>query len=215
MVHNGLGWNLSVYKSNNVKIENSVFVGSLVIGVHFDNVRSLIFDGNFVGDSRARQFNVIGMAVDKEACVAVCSYMTEGSPCYDMKITNNVAAGCLFAGFIAPGHDCDDNLNVRFRDNVAHSITGAGAGALIYPDPLGRSHSKCYELSHFSAYKTQTACVATHYSTAEMRAHDMTCIDSQKGISLQTAGESDERIIKFYDSHIFGETLAEDCPEGH
>jgi hypothetical protein len=55
------------------------------------------------------------------------------------------------------------------------------------------------------------------YDTDEIRAHDITCIDTEHGISLQTAfeGGSDKRLIKFYDSFIFGETEAEDCPPGH
>ena len=48
-----------------------------------------------------------------------------------------------------------------------------------------------------------------------MRVHDITCIDTQLGISLQTAGEGDEKLIKFYDSIIYGETEALDCPPQH
>ena len=48
-----------------------------------------------------------------------------------------------------------------------------------------------------------------------MRAHDITCIDTERGVSLQTAGHGDDKIIKFYDSQIFGETEALDCPQGH
>jgi len=32
---------------------------------------------------------------------------------------------------------------------------------------------------------------------------------------LQTAGEEDKKVIKFYNSKIYGETAAEDCPDGH
>lgn len=148
---------------------------------------------------------------DKEGCVAVCSFMTQGSKCYDLQVTDNIAAGCKFGGFIAPGHDCDQTDSQKFKNNVAHSSNGAGA--YIYPDSASSSHSKCYEGSHFTGYKNQLQCIATHYSTREMRFHDITCIDNAKGINLQTAGEANELKIKFSDSLIYGETDADDCPQ--
>ena len=48
-----------------------------------------------------------------------------------------------------------------------------------------------------------------------MRVHDITCIDTQLGISLQTGGEGDDIVIKFYNSYIYGETEAMDCPPQH
>ena len=53
------------------------------------------------------------------------------------------------------------------------------------------------------------------YSTLEMRAHDLTCIDNQLGISLNTAGEGDNFVIKLSNSKIYGETAALDCPANH
>ena len=70
-------------------------------------------------------------------------------------------------------------------------------------------------MSHFKAYKTTLPCLATHYQTNEMIAHDITCIDTEKGVSLQTAGGGDSKLIKLYDSNIYGETEALDCPQGH
>ena len=75
----------------------------------------------------------------------------EGTKCFDLKITNNIAAGCKFGGFIAPGHDCGDSQSTKFRNNVAHSSNGAGA--YIYPDVAGKRHDRCYEGSHFTGYK--------------------------------------------------------------
>ena len=53
------------------------------------------------------------------------------------------------------------------------------------------------------------------YVTDEMRAHHITCIDTEKGISLQTGKESDDLKIILSDSHIYGEHEALDCPAGH
>ena len=112
--------------------------------------------------------------VDKEACYAICSYMTEGSACYDLKIVNNIAAGCEFGGFVAPGYDCDIVDDYTFRGNVAHS--GSGAGAYIYPAKASSKQGTCYQGSHFAAYKNQLQCVETHYNTREQRFHDLSLI---------------------------------------
>lgn len=107
VVHNSLAWSISILKSNNVKLLNSAFVGSLAIGVHMDFVRDVVMDGCFTGDTLKRRFTAGDMVVDKEACNAICSYLTQGSICTGLTITNNIAAGCKFAGFVVPGHDCD------------------------------------------------------------------------------------------------------------
>lgn len=129
-------------------------------------------------------------------------------------MTNNIAAGCKFAGYLAPGYDCGDTSSTRFKNNISHSNKGVGA-AILPDDRLGKNHDNCYEMSHFKAYKTTLPCLAAFYKSKEIRAHDITCIDSVKGVSLQTAGDGDKFLIKFYDSQIYGETEAEDCPQGH
>ena len=85
-VHGSMGWLASVYKSNNVVLEDNTFVGSRAIGVHLDNVRNVKMHGNFIGDVMPRGFGAGDGITDKEACVAVCSYMTDGSPCFDLDI---------------------------------------------------------------------------------------------------------------------------------
>lgn len=67
-------------------------------------------------------------------------------------MTGNIAAGCPYGGFVAPGHDCDAT-DSTFRDNTAHS--NDGSGAYIYPDPAKSSHTNCYEGSHFNSYKNR------------------------------------------------------------
>lgn len=71
-----------------------------------------------------------------------------------MQVTNNIAAGAPYAGFVVPGHDCGDYTSLTFKNNVAHSINGAsaGIGALIFPN-TDASHGGCYEGSYFTAYK--------------------------------------------------------------
>jgi len=72
-----------------------------------------------------------------------------------MTITNNIAAGVDYAGFIAQAHNCGDYSSKSFKGNVAHSVGGfkAGHGAMIYPDPSKSSQKTCFEGSYFTAYK--------------------------------------------------------------
>ena len=212
VVHNSLAWSVSVLRSRGVQIDRSAFVGSRAIGVHIDYANSVAMRDSFTGDVMPRELTAGDQFVDKEGCVAVCSYLTQGrNACNSIEITGNTAAGCKFGGFIAPGHDCGETDSVTFRDNVAHSTEGAGA--YIYPNPAGNSHAKCYEGSHFAGYKNTLQCVVTHYPTTEMRMRDLTCIDNGKGVNLQTAGDNDDILIKLSDSAIYGETEALDCPD--
>jgi hypothetical protein len=191
VIHGSMGWAMSIYKSWNVIVEDNAFVGSKAIGVRIDEARNVTLNRNFISDVTPRNFNAGDQVLDKEACVSICAYEKDKpSACTDISVTNNIAAGCKFAGFIAPGHNCDDTTSTAFKDNIAHSIKGGGA--YIYPDDVnGNYHATCYELSHFKAYKTEQNCVATHYNAFEMRAHDLVCIDAQLGVSLQTGGEGD------------------------
>lgn len=174
-----MGWGVSLMKSNNVFITDTYIIGFRPIGLHLDFVRNVTVTNSIIADVKERKFgDSAGIMADMESCVAVCSYMNggQGSPCYDMKLTNNVAAGCTFAGFIAPGHDCDTESE-RFNNNIAHSVKGTGAA--VYPDEFtGKNHRKCYEISHFKGYKTTNPCLASFYQTYELRAHDITCIDT-------------------------------------
>lgn len=120
----------------------------------------------------------------------MCAYNGDDNTCYGNQITNSVAAGCVYAGFVVPGHDCDDNYSYKFRDNVAHSIEGIGA--VIFPDVTGGSHRFCYEGSRFKAYKCQEQSVATHFKSEEIRIKEVTQIDCQHGISIQTSGENEK-----------------------
>ena len=126
--------------------------------------------------------------------------MTDGSPCFDLNIQNNIAAGCKFAAWVVPGNDCDDTSSTRFKNDIGHSAKGAGAA--VWPDKSssGKNQVKCDESSHFKGYKTTLPCLAAFYGTDEIRAHDITCIDSEKGVSLQTGGDGEKKIIQFYDS---------------
>lgn len=134
--------------------------------------------------------------------------------CFNSGITNSIAAGCPYAGFVAPGHACDDNDSTTFRGNVAHSSERSGGH--IYPNPSISSSSQCFKGSHFAAYKNRDGGLVTNYATKEIRMHDMTFIDNQKGISLNSAGSSQTQTyrIDVKDIEIYGEDDNLDAPEG-
>ena len=109
-VHHGLDWGLVVWSSNNVEFVDTAVMGFRAVGMNLDLIRNCTFTGNFIGDVKGRGIEFIDMTIDKEACVAYSSYEKPvgGTPSYDITFENNIAAGCIFAGYVAPGHDCDD-----------------------------------------------------------------------------------------------------------
>jgi hypothetical protein len=151
VAHEGHGLGLFISSSKYVTVANSSFIGGKSLGVVVLTSTDITLDGNFVSDVTRRLNEAIHM-IDIEGAYAICSILAKNS-CKDLTITNNIAAGSVFAGFVAPGHECGtEGTQTNFKGNVAHSIQGTGAH--IYPDSSVPSHgSTCYAGSHFSAYK--------------------------------------------------------------
>jgi len=61
-----------------------------------------------MGDVSRRPEVENGDVFDLEACWAICSIPDSGD-CEDVKVTNSIAAGCPYAGFVAPGHTCGES----------------------------------------------------------------------------------------------------------
>lgn len=216
VVHHSPAWALKIQSSTAITVHNSSFIGAKAIGVNLLSIQNVHLNGVFVGDVTRREelAESLDSQVDKEACVAFCSY-NQLSYCAQNSIQNSVAAGCPFGGFVAPGHLCEDYADRTFYNNVAHSVDGSGA--YIYPNPLASAHRQCYEGSHFTAYKNQEQGVCTMYRTKDLRMSHMTLIDNQKGgLNLNAQGESDTQVINATNIAIFGEgeEMAEDCPSG-
>ena len=207
---------MSILNAANIELYNNVMVGFRNIGFRIDRARNCTITGNFIGDVRPRNIDFLNSAIDKEACVAYCSLEENksGTPCYDITFTDNIAAGCPFAGFVAPGYEECGKNTFNFYNNIAHS--SAGYGAYIYPPPQASSKTtKCFELSHFTGYKNFEPCVVTMAQTLDQRAHNLRCLDNARGVSLNTADqEADVVKITLSDSYFYGETLAEDCVAG-
>ena len=136
--------------------------------------------------------------------------------CHGIRIEESIAAGCSYAGFVAPGHTCGEALSQQsFRSNVAHSVSGSGA--LIFPDPSDEAQKSCYEGSQLFAYKNSDLGVGAVFDSQEIRMSNMVLVDNTFNINIQVSG-SDDQITRavFSDSFIFGESGADDCPlTGH
>ena len=153
-IHNGLGWGVRILNAKNIEMSNNVFFSFRPVGVGIDAVQNMTFDNNFVGGTVERTtFESLDQKVDKAGLVTVCSY--EGTKCSDLYVRNNIAAGGIYAGFVAPGEKCDDYENHKFNGNVAHSIGGPdmGYGIIIYNDESDPSFAECIETSNNAAYK--------------------------------------------------------------
>lgn len=164
VVHDSEAWSLYISNSRDIQVESSDFIGSKQVGVNLRSITDCRINDIFVADVRSRVNEAGDNYVDKEACVAYCSFF-EPNRCQGNTFTNSIAAGCVYSGFVAPGHTCGDDSSELFRNNVAHSSQRTGAH--IYPDPANPASATCYQGSHFSAYKCREGGITTMYNTRE------------------------------------------------
>jgi hypothetical protein len=126
-----------------MNFENNIIWAHVQTGVGFNSVMDTTFTGNFIGDIIGRKtLEAKGMStLDVHGAALFCS-LTFPATCPGFKITNNIVGGSIYAGFIAPAHNCDDTEQTVFRDNVAHAISGGfnGDGAVLYADPSVVAH---------------------------------------------------------------------------
>ena len=141
VVHSGLAQLLFISNSINIDVNSSSFIGAKAVGVNLHSVTNVHLDEMFVADVTERETTPLDDFLDKRACVSFCAYW-EPNSCFESSITNSIAAGCPYAGFIAPGNTCDNDSSSPFKHNVAHSVDGSGAH--IYPDPADPIQDKCY-----------------------------------------------------------------------
>jgi hypothetical protein len=78
------------------------------MGVITLSTSNIIMDKLFVGGIIPRTDALIDGLIHKEACYSICA-LTNNNICSDTKLKNSIAAGCPYAGFVAPGSSCDDN----------------------------------------------------------------------------------------------------------
>lgn len=217
VVWGGLGWAFAAHSAKNVAVQNTYFIGGRAVGVGVTgNSQNVTFDGIVTADiqTRPEMLAVMDNMEDKEACVTICAFFGPEPSCRDNKIVNSISAGCVYSGFVVPGHTCGDAENQdNFRDNVAHSIEMGGA--YIFPDPAGNGHLQCYEGSHFSAYKCGMTGAGAHFITQEIRFSNMVMIDNTLGINVLTSGETNHQLSVLKETDIYGEAGSDDCPKSH
>ena len=100
---------LAILTSTNVTIDNSVVAGVV-------ERETLDIDGS--------------LTVDFGGGFSICALKYSG-PCSGITVTNNLAAGVVYAGYITHGNDCGDKSG-RQSNNVAHSVRGLLAGHGLY-----------------------------------------------------------------------------------
>ena len=221
VVHNGLGWGISINSAANVLMRGNVIYNFQPFGVSMLTVSNITFDSNIVAHIHERDIAAANHYADKRAGVAICSQI-EGNNCRDTHVTNNIVAGAAYAGYTSMGHDCGDYTGDQFKNNVAHSIKGfqGGAGAIIYPDPSRPTQTtSCYEGSYFAAYKCFRQGVTGYTRAASVRYSFMTSIDNVLGFGMQSASGSGPldyatMTMELSDNKVYGETASSDCPDG-
>jgi len=146
VAHQGLGWGMFIKSSANIDLKNSSFIGFYQTGVTIDASQDIKMVGMNVMDvkSNSDRLKTPGKSIEKEACVANCSYFGT-SGCKNVSISHSIAAGCVYAGWVQPGHKCGE-ANTNFANNVAHS--SSRMGAYFYADK-GAGQSACAEASLF------------------------------------------------------------------
>lgn len=214
--HNGLSWGATIKGSANIVLRDNLWFNFRPVGIGIDFCQNVTFDNNVVGHVVERTTIESGdKFVDKAAGVAVCSY--HDSTCSDMKITNNIVGGAVYAGFVVMGNDCGDYNTVTFRGNVAHSMEGikSGMGALMYPDPARPSHETCFQASYFSAYKCYYQGAFTYSFTQAVKFTHMTMIDNRMGFgaSMKHTNDYNDIYIELSDNKVYGESEISDCPD--
>lgn len=132
--------------SAKLTLQSSYIIGFKNIGLNVHSTVDLTVTSLYTADIRPADPNLI----EKQACVAICSYFETDSNCKNIVFTDSHAVGCVFAGFVSPGHTCGSSASqTNFKRNIARSIEGSGAR--IYPNPADVAQKTCYEASHFSA----------------------------------------------------------------
>jgi len=125
--------------------------------------------------------------------------------------TNNVAAGSVYAGFIAPGVACGETGTMQ-EGNLAHSIDGEGW--VTYANGMDKDAQSCFESSGFTSYKTTGAGVLSVIKTDKIIMKDIVVLDAGKGLLANHGGMSGASLHTLLENcKLYGEIAeSHDCP---
>ena len=216
-IHNGYSWALHVKTSQNVHIKDNVMWNFRPVGVGVQTSNNITIDGNVLGKVVGRTTFGGQKILDKEAGFSICAYHFP-DPCTDIHVTNNIAGGIVYGGFLAPAHDCGEaSTQTFFRGNVAHSSqsTSSGEGLVFFPNTAAPSHGSCFEASHFAAYKCSHSGVTSFQKTHMTVASNMLLVDNHFSLAMLNICPSDyaENEIVVRDSSFYGDSISPDCPQ--
>jgi len=109
-IHSGYAWGIVVKTSSNILIQNNIIWGFRPIGVGIMSSKNITFDNNIIGHVVDRTTVEAGdQFVDKSAGVSICAYFEPDDTCENIQVTNNLAGGVVYAGFVgAIAHTCGD-----------------------------------------------------------------------------------------------------------
>ena len=146
---------MKIMDSNDITFTHNTMFAFRPFGILIlPTVSNLLFDHNVISQILWRP-TFPESAIDRWAGVSVCS-MVAGSKdrCTNVKLTNNIVAGAMWAGFIAYGEPCGTTqANSLFYNNVAHSTkrkTNGGHGVLMQ---VGAGVTNCMEIKNTFSYK--------------------------------------------------------------
>lgn len=107
VVHGSRGIAFHSYYGERIEVEDTAFIGARSIGVLINHSRYVIMNRVMTGHVLRRdEMPTEQHKWDMEGCFAICSMYHTDHDCKEVKVTNSVAAGCWYAGFLAPGHKC-------------------------------------------------------------------------------------------------------------
>lgn len=141
----GNGWGLVVRDSQQLIIENNIVWSFACLGIRIIQSDYITIDGNFVGMIRERDF-VAGMLLDTRAAYLIGGGTGEGQV-NAVTVTNNIAAGAVYAGFIVAGYACADGSGAMGENNRAHSIDGEGW--IAFSERSNAAEQACFQASNF------------------------------------------------------------------
>ena len=105
VAHTSTSWNMKIIDSQKVTVTNFSSIGSKSVGIAVDRSSNVFFDKAYIFDVSRRE------NVNEEYLggFLFCIYASPktGSACSNVKVNRSIAAGCVGAGFVAPGHQCD------------------------------------------------------------------------------------------------------------
>lgn len=110
-IHGSRAWGISLLKSDNIFIENTHVIGARALGTVVQSSNNVTMNKMITANVIRRDEISMNHVMDTEACFSICTAFGGSHACNDVTVTNSIAAGCVYSGFVVAGHDCDDDAD--------------------------------------------------------------------------------------------------------